>query len=163
MATGVALPGLTAQEPAPAVNLLKVPVWGEKDAFLVLGLPGETPTSGPSGYPRGTWCSGRPPPEHGEGAVATGPGGKTVTGRFLGYTARRSYALETRKGVLLLEKADWELHQVVVEVRLYPDGEGGEGHRILPSTSEGQVQDGVLQLLRPRGGQKEVQVLQNPA
>jgi hypothetical protein len=63
------------------------------------------------------------PPEHGENAVATGPGGETEAGRFLGYTARRSYALETRKGVLVLEKADWELHRVVVEVRLYPDEE----------------------------------------
>ena len=127
MATGVALPGLTAQEPTPGVNLLKVPVWGEKEVFLVLGLPGETPSPRdlralrvPEGYlvfREGT------PPEHGEPAVGTGPGGETVAGRFLGFTARRSYALETRKGVLVLEKADWELHRVVVEVRLYPDEE----------------------------------------
>ena len=128
MATGVALPGLTEpQEPTPGVNLLKVPVWGEKDIFLVLGLPGEAPSPRdlralrvPEGYlvfREGT------PPEHGENAVATGPGGETEAGRFLGYTARRSYALETRKGVLVLEKADWELHRVVVEVRLYPDEE----------------------------------------
>ena len=102
--------GLTAQEPDPAVNLLKVPVWGKKDAFLVLGLPGETPTSGPSGCPRSTWCSGRAPRAGWEDRGGAVPG-------------RRSCALEIRKGVLVLEKADWELHRVVAEVRLYPDEE----------------------------------------
>jgi transcriptional regulator with XRE-family HTH domain len=81
IATGVALPGLTEpQEPTPGVSLLKVPVWGEKDTFLVLGLPGEAPSPRdlralrvPEGYlvfREGT------PPEHGENAVAPVPAGR---------------------------------------------------------------------------------------
>lgn len=128
-ATGVAVPGLTAEEVpgAPPVPLLKVPVWGTGD-YLVLGLPGVEVDpkdlralrhrEGFVVYREGE------EPEPGELAVVTAREGEMppYPVRFLGLTPRKSYAVETlgcppeRR---TLEKGDFALHRAVGEVRVW--------------------------------------------
>ncbi len=129
-ATGIPVPGLTAEEVpgAPPVPLLKVPLVGSKE-YLILGLPGwevdprnlraMVHEKGFAIFREGT------EPQPGELAIAQRMDTSELRFvRFLGLNSRRSYVVEGPDGAappLTLEKKDWTLHQVVGEVRVHRD------------------------------------------
>ncbi|GAB5603917.1 hypothetical protein FJNA_24430 [Thermus sp. FJN-A] len=119
LATGVPLPGLSERagvdgEAAPGVPLYKVPVYGEEEVHLVLGLPGLTALR------HGSWLylfRRGEPPEPGRSCVAEGEEG-AFPGEYLGLNPKRSHLVRTLDcpgGIGDLPKGAWrKVHRVVL-------------------------------------------------
>lgn len=126
LATGVPLPGLSekTEETVPGVSLYKVPVYGEEEVYVILGLPGlvlDPADLVALRHGKGLYLFRRgEPPEPGRLCVTEGEEG-AFPGEYMGLNPKRSHLVRTLdcpREVRVLPKESWEVHRVVLVVDL---------------------------------------------